>query len=218
MSPAPSSTTSTKSFQPLPNMSYDFNRVAFSLLERSRDLPLKWWRDESWVCRMLELEPDQLNDFLVRCSKGYSGVRDSKVQNCEPFNVPIDLKVQGNLLGLHHGYCGRGKSNRQFVFEYSGAVAIPYKSQQEIIQYVLGNHPNLENYPDMQLRRKEMWFEWATGIGGEMFTSSTYHTLPLRTGIVGMFLFRHQHPSAIYRPQFYAKSRMRLCCCWRHLV
>lgn len=169
MSPAPSSTTSTKSFQPLPNMSYDFNRVAFSLLERSRDLPLKWWRDESWVCRMLELEPDQLNDFLVRCSKGYSGVRDSKVQNCEPFNVPIDLKVQGNLLGLHHGYCGRGKSNRQFVFEYSGAVAIPYKSQQEIIQYVLGNHPNLENYPDMQLRRKEMWFEWATGIGGEMF-------------------------------------------------
>ena len=88
-------------------MAYNFHRVAFSLHERDRSLPMKWWRGDGFVCRMLGIEEEHLDDFVMRISKGYSGIADAKVYNHEPFNVPIDLKEQGNGLGMHYAYFGR---------------------------------------------------------------------------------------------------------------
>lgn len=136
-------------------MSFDYNRIAFALQERPRHKPLKWWRNESLVCQMLGLQSKiQLDEFVLRCSKGYTGTRSDRVYNAVPFNTAIDLRVSNNILGLRYDDFGRKgvSESRHYAFDYANATAVSFKAQQEIIQWVQGTHPELENWPDMKQR------------------------------------------------------------------
>jgi hypothetical protein len=139
----------------------DFYKIATSLTERQ--VYLKWWRDDCYVCNMLELESVlQLDAFLLQASKGYSGTQPNTVPNQPPFNKPVDMRGE-NELGMEYDYFGSEKK-RYFSFHNNGCASkVSFKQQQELIQYVQGSHPKLDSYPDMKQRRAELWRERATG-------------------------------------------------------
>lgn len=62
---------------------FTFYKIATSFTERQ--VCLKWWYDDAYVCdMMLELELEsvlQLNTFLLQSSKGYSGTQPNAVKN-----------------------------------------------------------------------------------------------------------------------------------------
>eukprot|EP00956_Cyclotella_meneghiniana_P044449 scaffold318994_cov169-Cyclotella_meneghiniana.AAC.1 len=66
---------------------------------------------------------------------------------------------------------GRRSENdeRYFLFVYSGGTPVPFRVQQELLQYVQGTHPVLEKYPDIKCRRIAEWYKWATNSGGRSF-------------------------------------------------
>jgi hypothetical protein len=156
-------------------MTFDYYKTAISLKERPSNLPLKWWRSDAYEQEMLELNTDELNEFVLRCRKGYSGTRPNVVYNQAPFNIPIDLKERDNILRMHYEEFGVVKE-RYFVFEYDGGTKVSFKNQQELLQFVQGTHPLLKSYPDMKARRVREWKAWATDDGGRGFHR---HELPI---------------------------------------
>ena len=145
-----------------------FHQTAFSLYERPRDVRVKWWRHESAIYKMLGLDSvDELDEFVLQCGRGYSGVGVTKIANREPFNVAIDLQIAGNILGIRWTQFSRkscGRCPRHYAFEYKNATPVPLKAQQEIIQWVQGTHRQLSKWPEMKKRRSEQWHDWATGV------------------------------------------------------
>ena len=141
-------------------MGSKFHQTAFALYERSRQHRVKWWRDETHVYKMLGLDSvDQLNEFVLQCGRGYSGVGGSKIVNQEPFSVSIDLQTPGNILGIHWSRFGRKSDSRDpkyYAFEYDNAAAVSFKQQQEILQWVQGTHRQLQQWPEMKQRRIEL--------------------------------------------------------------
>ena len=89
---------------------------------------------------------DELDEFVLQCGRGYSGVGSAKILNQEPFGASIDLQTPGNILGIHWSKFSRvsgGKCPRHNAFEYDNATPVPFKTQQEIIQWVQGTHRQL---------------------------------------------------------------------------
>lgn len=179
---APTNTTQTSAETPQcsssSTMTINFYQIAHSLYNRPQDLSLKWWRDESYVCQMLGLSSlEELDQFIMQC-KGYTGTHSSRVYHPPPFNAPIDLKSDDNILGMSYKIFGRkGENNNQhFTFGYSSGTPVPFKIQQELLQYVQGTHPVLMQYPEIKSRRISEWRKWATDSGGRRFHQ---HDLPV---------------------------------------
>jgi hypothetical protein len=98
----------------------DFYKIATSLTERQ--VCLKWWRDDGYVCNMLELESVlQLDAFLLQASKGYSGTQPNTVPNQPPFNKPVDMHGE-NEFGMQYDYFGSEKK-RYFSFHNNGCAS-----------------------------------------------------------------------------------------------
>eukprot|EP00956_Cyclotella_meneghiniana_P021077 scaffold37956_cov48-Cyclotella_meneghiniana.AAC.2 len=75
-------------------MASQFHQTALALHERPRQHRVKWWRHESDIYKMLGLDSvDQLDDFVLQCGRGYSGVGSAKIMNREPFGASIDLQT-----------------------------------------------------------------------------------------------------------------------------
>eukprot|EP00956_Cyclotella_meneghiniana_P035571 scaffold116121_cov45-Cyclotella_meneghiniana.AAC.1 len=120
---------------------------------------------------MLELDSlGDLDDFVTLC-KGYSGSSSNRVYHPAPFNSPIDLKSNDNILRMSYNRFGRRSENneRYFLFVYSGGTPVPFRIQQDLLQYVQGTHPVLEKYPEIKHRRTTEWYKWATNSGGRSF-------------------------------------------------
>eukprot|EP00956_Cyclotella_meneghiniana_P006252 scaffold8166_cov34-Cyclotella_meneghiniana.AAC.1 len=120
-------------------MASKFHQTAFALHERPRHDRVKWWRHESDVYKMLGLDSvDQLNEFVLQCGRGYSGVGGAKIMNLEPFSASIDLQTPGNILGIHWSRFGRKSDSRDpkyYAFQYDNATPVSFKDQQEILQW-----------------------------------------------------------------------------------
>ena len=141
-------------------MGSKFHQTAFALHERPRQHRVKWWRHESDIYKMLGLDSvDELDEFVLQCGRGYSGVGSAKIINQEPFGASIDLQTPGNILGIRWSRFGRGqggKSPRHYTLEYDNATPVSFKDQQEILQWVQGTHRQLQQWPEMKQRRIEL--------------------------------------------------------------
>ena len=61
-------------------MGSKFHQTAFALYERPRQDRVKWWRHESVIYKMLGLDSvDELDEFVLQCGRGYSGVGSAKI-------------------------------------------------------------------------------------------------------------------------------------------
>ena len=120
------------------------------------------------MCRMLGLSAEDLDAFVLQCSKGYKGTNDNKVINKPPFNVPIDMSSDTDILGIQVTFFGRRTANnRHFKFDHPSRLS--YKQQENMLQLTQGTHSLLNNYPVHKEYRMREWYEWATGTCGVNF-------------------------------------------------
>ena len=162
-------------------MNYDFVQVAESIQHVSKlcsdedtsPSAAKWIQCQEYFASSLGLSDAEVIDFLVRCAKGGTGVKTKGTftPNPAPYNVPIDVKDCGNVLGLKHEQLSRARTNI-FTFRQAlrsnGKTPISFKLQQDIVASVQGTHPKLIGEATKQ-RRWERWRDWAAGMGGEDF-------------------------------------------------
>ena len=131
-------------------MASKFHQTAFSLYERPSNDGIKWWRHESTIYKTLGLDSaDELDEFVLQCGRGYCGVGDAK-----------NLQTLSSNLGIHWRKFSRTRKSgggcpRHYAFEYDNATPVPFKAQQEIIQWVQGIHRQLQKWPDMKKRRSK---------------------------------------------------------------
>ena len=115
-------------------MNYDFVQVAESIQHVSKlcsdedtsPSAAKWIQCQEYFASSLGLSDAEVIDFLVRCAKGGTGVKTKGTftPNPAPYNVPIDVKDCGNVLGLKHEQLSRARTNI-FTKVYSTLMTAP---------------------------------------------------------------------------------------------
>lgn len=114
---------------------------------------------------MLRISAEELDVFVLQCSKGYKGTNETRVLNEPPFNIAIDISSDTNILGLQVTYFGRRSDNSNRRFKFAHHTRLSYKLQEDMLRLIQGTHSMLNKFPVHRERRVREWYEWATGTG-----------------------------------------------------